>query len=89
MSTNAPASSVSQTDAEQDSLMASAILRERIELLHDQLPFLLISSVVASTSPNFSSVMSPLSTGKKVMVVGMVLTPWTDSTKSRRLTKLI
>jgi signal transduction histidine kinase/CheY-like chemotaxis protein len=48
MSTNAPASSVSQTDAEQDSLMASAILRERIELLHDQLPFLLISSVGAS-----------------------------------------
>ena len=34
-------------------------------------PCLSISSVVASRSPNLMSVMSPLSTGKNVMVVGM------------------
>jgi len=48
MTTTAPAISTRETDAEQESLMASAILRERVELLHDQLPFVLASSFGAS-----------------------------------------
>jgi hypothetical protein len=37
--------------------------------------FTSMSNVVPDTSPNFTRVMSPLSTGKKVMVVGTVGSP--------------
>lgn len=48
MSNTAPARNTRETDAEPESLMALAILRERVELLHDQLPFVLASSFGAS-----------------------------------------
>jgi signal transduction histidine kinase len=48
MSNTAPARNTRETDAETESLMALAILRERVELLHDQLPFVLASSFGAS-----------------------------------------